>query len=140
MAYRTTAEAVAKIIDVEDEDDLDPFIEPANMLVTDVCTSSGYSDAKLEIIERWLSAHFYAILRPRNFLEQVDTLREQIESKIDLGLNVTRYGQQAMRLDTAGNLAALNNKMKEIVVSRMSITWLGRKCCNRRTSSDSCCE
>jgi hypothetical protein len=124
---RTTESAVEGIIEVEDDDDLTPFIETANLVVTDNCTASGYSDAKLEMIERWLSAHYYAILRPRNFLEQVDTLREQIESKVDLGFNVTRYGQQAMRLDNAGNLGRLDAIIKKGLAVTRSVIWLGKR-------------
>lgn len=135
MAFRTNHANVANIIDVDEEDDVSPFIESANMLVTDVCTNSGYSDAKLELIERWLSAHFYAIMRPRAFLEQADVIREQIESKVGLGLDVTRYGQQAKLLDTAGNLAALDNTNDVVLSTKRTLLWLGR---NRTGDGCSC--
>lgn len=129
---RTTPELVAGIIEVDDGDDLEPFIDVANELVTEVCAPVvTYSAPRLEKIERWLAAHFYAIQRPRNFLEQAGTLREQIESKVDLGFNVTRYGQQAMRLDTAGGLAALDAQSggadsATVIRPKRSMTWLGR--------------
>lgn len=107
---RTTAELVAGIIEVDEDIDITPFIDTANMLVTDVCGESEYSDAKLELIERWLSAHFYAVRDPRAIDEAVKGISERTESKVDLGLDFTRYGQQAKILDTEGNLAALDEQ------------------------------
>jgi hypothetical protein len=141
VAIRTTAELVTGIITLDDEDDdLTPFIDVANMLVDAVCVNDsegepfGYTDAELERIERWLSAHFYAVYRPRAFLSQVETLREQIESKVSLKLDVTRYGQQAMLLDYHGGLAALNNGLNEVTKNfpgatgrKPRIYWLGKK-------------
>lgn len=132
MSFRTTEAAVKGIIEVEDTDDLTPFIETANGLVTDVCTHSHYADEKLERIERWLSAHFYAVMSSRHRVDEVKTLREEFQSKVDLGLDITHYGQQAMRIDTAGNLAVLNNsvKKKDIVLPAqnrtLTVRWLGK--------------
>jgi len=115
MAVRTTRIAVAAIIEIDgtvitSDDDMAPFIEVANSLVTDVCSDSSYTDAKLELIERWLSAHFYAIRDPRAVSEHAGPVGATFESRVDLGFNVTRYGQQAMRIDTAGGLAALDKR------------------------------
>lgn len=126
---RTSREKVRSIIEVDDDEvpDLDPFIETANNLVTDVCTGSGYTNAKLELIERWLSAHFYAIRDPRMTTKesrgQLGGIRQQFESKVDLGLNLTRYGQQAVILDSAGNLKQLESSSKQRKIKKMF--WLG---------------
>lgn len=136
---RTTSDNVQTIIELEEGDDLTAFILTANELVTEICASvkkadgtDFYGAGRLELIERWLAAHFYAVLRPRPFLEQIDVLRVQNESKVDIGLDVTRYGQQAMRLDTQGGLAVLNNSLKKAIKPlpaqnrRKSLTWLGK--------------
>lgn len=143
MAY-TTADNVRGIIEVDDEDDLTPFIDSADILVLQCCitdpegVSLGYSDAQLEMIERWLAAHFYAVFEPRSFLDQVGELRQQIESKVNLRLEVTRYGQQAMLLDFHGGLAALSNglgkvvkKFPEVTGRKPKIAWLGQASRNR---------
>lgn len=115
---RTTAALVAGIVEVELpdgavlEDFLAPFILPANLLVTDVCGAAGYSDEKLEMIERWLGAHFYQILAPGANTERAGRVAQTVRSKVDLGLNVTHYGQQAMVLDTAGGLAEINQALE----------------------------
>jgi len=141
MPYRADDASVVKIIELEDEeDDLEPFIRAANMLVNAHCLtdsegeSLGYTDQELKDIETWLAAHFYAVYRPRAFLTQFDTIRDQIESKVALKLDVTRYGQQAMLLDYHGGLSALNNglakvekKFPAVTGRKPSIKWLGKK-------------
>lgn len=111
MAY-TTAAAVAGIIDVEDNHDLSPFIATANELVVEVCVPAGYSDARLEIIEMWLAAHFYAILNKVPASETVGPVQESYQYRIGLNLANTMWGQQALVLDTNGGLAALSKAME----------------------------
>lgn len=125
---RTSEVAVRAIIEVDETiTDLSPFIEAANQLVTDCCGDAGYTDAKLELVERWLAAHFYAVRDPRRAGENVGAgVGEDFQYKVDLNLSVTTYGQQAMLLDTAGGLAALNGRIKRGVgVLTPSMTWLG---------------
>lgn len=124
---RTTAVLVRGIIETDDTSipDLDPFIEVANELVTELCTDSSYSTTRLELIERWLSAHFYAIRDPRPSSEKAGPVSVNYQYKVDLNLYVTTYGQQAAILDTAGNLAALNKRMKDGTKSSPTLVWLG---------------
>lgn len=122
MAVRTTAEAVGKIIEVDDTIDLTPFIEVANQLVTDVCSDFEYAAAKLELIERWLSAHFYAIRDMRSADEGAGSVRQSYQYKVDLFLANTMYGQQAMMIDTEGGLRALNDR-KGITIG--DVSWAG---------------
>lgn len=125
---RTTARAVEKLIDVEEDDDLEPFITTANEIVTEVCEPAGYSDSRLELIERWLSAHFYAILRPERASEGISgAVNESAMHKVDLAFNQTRYGQQAMLLDTEGGLAELNKQTVDGETKRrVSFSWMGK--------------
>jgi len=132
VAYRTTYAAVAKIIEVDltITTDLVPFIEAANQLVTDVCgnydSDDQYDAGKLELIERWLAAHFYAIRDPRAKSEHAGPVGAGYQSKVDLGLDVTHYGQMAKRLDTVGGLAELDERLKKGKrIITPSLTWLG---------------
>ena len=116
MAVRTTPEKVGEIVELDTEFSVTPFIEAANYLVTRACASAVitgtttpfYTDTELELIERWLSAHFYCILDPRSIRDQVSSLQTQYENRVDLGLDITRYGQQAKLLDVNGGLARLD--------------------------------
>ena len=72
---RTTKAYIATIIELDDsivpnDAAMEPFITVANELVTEVCTgdagpTTAYTASRLELIERWLAAHFYAIRDPR---------------------------------------------------------------------------
>jgi hypothetical protein len=125
MSY-TTEELVGEIIVINEGDDISPFIDVAHGLVEDVCLDSDYADTKLIRIETWLAAHFYACslnLQPAS--ERVGAVGIGYQGRTDLGFNLTHYGQMAMTIDTAGNLAALN---QEIVAGKrqiVGITWLG---------------
>ena len=123
---RTSANAVAGIIEVDQSISLTPFIEVANDLVTEKCTGSGYTEAKLELIERWLSAHFYAIRDQRTASEGAGPVSQSFQHAVALGLNQTIYGQQAMLIDTAGNLAGLQRTSQSGVRPTIGVTWLGK--------------
>lgn len=125
MPIRTNTDRIKAICKVKDQHDLTEFIDAASQLVDDLCLTSGYTDVKLARIETWLAAHFYCILAPRRYVENVGQLQSTKETKVDLGLNVTRYGQMAMQLDTAGNLAGNNNKMEKILPKKIRALWLG---------------
>lgn len=123
---RTTPELVGGIIEVDASISLDPFILPANELVTEVCSDAGYTDERLELIERYLSAHFYTLRDPRPVQERAGPVQEQHQSKVDLFLSTSHYGQMAMILDTAGGLADLNAEIAKGRIKRtLSVTWLG---------------
>lgn len=127
MAVRTSAEAVEKIIEVDELiTDLDPFILSANKLVTKFCASEDYDDEELEMIERWLAAHFYAIRDPRITQEAIGPIRENKQVQLGLHFNVTTYGQHALVLDYHGGLATLQkNITKGTKTPQVGAYWLG---------------
>ena len=103
----TTVEEIAKIIDVESGHDLTPFMTAANALVVEKCSNSGYTTDRLTLIETWLAAHFYACsINVQPAAERIGALSINYQGRTDLGFDLTHYGQMAMRLDTAGSLAA----------------------------------
>lgn len=131
---RTTADNVRAIIEVDStvivvDADLDPFIEIANELVTEQCVTNGpstaYSSTRLELIERWLAAHFYTNRDPRPVNEEAGPVGVTYQSKVDLGFDTSHYGQTAMRLDTNGKLAALNDQTKKGGKITATAVWLG---------------
>lgn len=141
---RTTAADVSGIIEI----DLDlgeatltpdvllaPFIATANMVVTRLLSGAlyytptgtyliGMINADLEIVERWLSAHFYAVRDMRRAEEQVATVREKVMFKVGLDLRNTMYGQMALFLDLSGLLADHNNNLDKTRV-KVGAFWLG---------------
>ena len=122
---RTTAEEVAGVVEVDETISLTPFITIANELVTELCTDSDYTDVRLELIERWLAAHFYLIRDQAVAQEQAGPVQVQYQFKIGMFLTQTKQGQTALALDTAGNLAALSKRMEDGEPGRIGFTWLG---------------
>lgn len=130
---RTTRALVGTIIELDPEvipDDaaMEPFITVANELVTEACVDNGpstaYTSARLELIERWLAAHLYTNRDPRAVNEKAGAVGATYQSKVDLGFDTSHYGQTAMRLDTNGGLAKLNDDAKK-GRPRVSVYWPG---------------
>lgn len=112
---RTSEESVSEIVEVDGNIDLLPFIETATALVDEVeaaDTNGVLSSTRLELIERWLAAHFYAMRDPRAVSERAGPVGATYQSKVDLGFAASHYGQQAMALDSTGKLKALSDPTK----------------------------
>lgn len=109
---RTTLDLLKKIIDVSSDETAEQAITDANDLVTEVCGGAGYTDGRLESIERYLAAHFYTVYDPRAVSGGAGGASESYQSAVAVGFDSSHYGQMAMRLDTAGGLAAINAKAK----------------------------
>lgn len=106
---RTNNDAVASIVELDPGIvDISPFILTANSLVTSCCSGVGYDNYTLELIERWLAAHFYKIRDQAVAMENVKGVQEQYQYKLGLNLNATMYGQQAMMIDVKGGLSRQN--------------------------------
>jgi hypothetical protein len=111
---RVTATEVSAIIDVEPERDLAPFIDLATLLVDETLAASGLSAARLKQIELYLAAHYAAVTVERGSLSvsKAGDALETYKGNFTSGLNLTRYGQTALNLDTTGTLNALSNTAK----------------------------
>lgn len=125
---RTTSGAVLAIIEEDTAVSTAPSIETANNMVTRICDTadSEYDDATLELIERWLSAHFYAIAKKISASEKAGSVGESFQYKLGLNLNVTMWGQQALAIDTEGGLAAASKAAETGGRVRPGVTWLGK--------------
>lgn len=129
MPVRTDPESVRRVLDGDDESDYTVYIETAASVVDDVCVNTvtyTYTAAKLELIERWLAAHFFTVQDGQVTEEQAGPVREKVAFKIDLFLLNTKYGQVALALDTAGNLAAFQKELETGGPRVATMTWLGR--------------
>lgn len=126
-SIRATDEEVAKILEVDDTIALTTFIAAAHDLVEEVCEDSDYTEARLTKIENWLAAHFYALRDhdPRG-TSSVGGISNSFSSTVGKYLEETEFGQHAMLLDTAGNLAALSSRISSgSKQSGCTATWLG---------------
>ena len=117
MSARVTTAEVKEIIDT-DLADLSAFITVAGLQVDNIAAKGLLSTAELKEIERWLSAHFTAIRDKRTVKDNVGDSSHTYEGKTGMGLEFTRYGQQALLLDTTGTL-------RESGKRRATMTYLG---------------
>lgn len=109
---RVTKEEVKELI--RTSLDVTSHIDTASLLVGESLVGQGMSDARLKLIELWLSAHFVAVAEERGALmgsEKGDS-SEEYKIVVGTGLNMTRFGQQAIALDTSGILAEQATTMK----------------------------
>ena len=124
---RTTADAVGGIIEVDSGVSVLPFIEIANALVEELLADL-FNDTRLELIERWLSAHFFACEYPRVSAEAAGPVSASYQQRVGLGLELTSYGQQVKILDTSGTLAQLdaNSKTTKVRITKQAkVHWVG---------------
>jgi hypothetical protein len=125
---RTTSAAVQGILEETASLSLTTFIATASSMVTKHCAAvSDYTAAELELIERYLAAHLYHVSVPRADAERAGRVSQTLRSRVDKGLDLTHYGQQAMLLDWAGGLSALNERIKKGTTVAVGITWLGNE-------------
>lgn len=133
MAIRTSDASVQAILldqyDTDGSPSLTAFIATANSLTdyVDSCDSDGdLSSATLELIERWLAAHYYAHADQLQKSKTTGDASSSFQGEFGKGLESTQYGQAAMNLDTTGCLAKKNREMINGKVG-ISVTWLGKK-------------
>ncbi len=100
---------------------IEAFIADADLIVTESLGGKGLSSARLATIEKYIACHLIVQLSERGGLtssqngESKDTytpLSAMGNAKIN-GFALTRYGQQAMILDTTGTLKEMSNPMKK---------------------------
>lgn len=129
---RTDSSSVQGILleNYDGSSSLSPFIAAAGALTDKVSSndSDGILDATdLELIERWLSAHFYAA-GPDMLPQSKGTGRANasFQGQTGMFLKSTYYGQMAMLLDTTGYLGVLQQDA-ERGRGVASASWLGTR-------------
>jgi hypothetical protein len=104
-----TNEQVQAVVDTTR--DTTPFIATAALVVTEDLQDKGLSPERLDLITLYLAAHFTALTDERGAIQQerIGEAQEMYKIPTDKseGLAFTRFGQQAMILDTSGTLAGM---------------------------------
>ena len=109
MANRATEAEVLAILDTTlEEEDVTPFLDAANMIVSGKSTGVEYSAADLKLIETWLAAHLACTKDPQIAKEKIGEGNWTYDGKTGMGLKSTRYGQQVSMLDYKSTLAELD--------------------------------
>lgn len=139
MATRTDSDLVKGVLcmdyDTKRLPDLQPFIDTASSIVDDLatmCSNEGnpLSSSKLELIERWLSAHAYCCNDQPYAQRRTGQASGLFQGQTGKRLESTKYGQMALTLDPSGNLDTLNNN------NRIKFSWLGKSEQDQLTYSD----
>jgi len=73
------------------------------MIKLDIEADCGTATA--DLVTKYLAAHFMTIRDPRRIERDVDGAKEKFSDDFGLGLDASRYGQQAKRMDCSGKLA-----------------------------------
>jgi hypothetical protein len=74
---------------------------------------------ELELIERWLSGHFYAMLDQTLSSKSTNGASGSFHGQTGMRFEATKYGQTAMGLDYSGSLEALQKRQVA------SCSWMG---------------
>lgn len=126
---RTVPSAVQAILgpnyDTRNNPSLTPFIDAASAMVDDVVDCAAeegttLTAAKLELIERWLAAHFYHCSDPTYSSRSTEGASGSFMGQGTQGIEGSRYGQMALRLDPSGCLRATEKG------SNGQFIWLGK--------------
>ena len=96
--------------DVRKRPSLEPYIEWADVMMADldaclIDREESYTDAKLEMIARYLAAHAYAMSDQTYANKSTGGASGTFHGQTGKYLEATKYGQMALQLDTAGCLA-----------------------------------
>ena len=97
---------VCKEIDEDTpESETTEFVSSAHIVVTTRLDGYGLPEALLTTIETYIAAHFAVLTYPATERETLGPMSRKYVSKVDLGLNNSRYGQMAIAIDPTGKLA-----------------------------------
>ena len=112
MASRVVAAEVREVIDTNKDDGVleENFIDTAHLLIEENLSGAGHSEAMLKKIELYLSAHFVALTEEGGGIieDKVGDAYARFSDIYKAGLRQTRYGLQALALDTSGTLEKLS--------------------------------
>lgn len=113
------------------EPDLSPYIATASVLVDRIAARAvenelTVTDAELEILERWLAAHFFKVSdRPASFMT-VGKSQTTFDGKTAMYLQSTLYGQTAALLDPSGYLAEISVETEGGGRKPVTVFWAGK--------------
>lgn len=119
LATREMLLLICKEIDADTpEEETTAFIETAHVLLCAVLDGYGIPTSLMTQIEKYLAAHYAAVAYPVTQREGMGPLSRSYATKIDLRLDNTKYGQQAMALDPTNVLSDINDgkTVKSVVV------------------------
>ncbi len=119
MARTTAAAVLALLADNWDGiTDVTQFIDIASAVVDDVVVSSAsrlppsrsITNARAELIERWLAAHYYQQMDQAYATKSTAGASATFQGQTTMSIEGTKYGQAAINLDFSGTLSAISRR------------------------------
>lgn len=113
---RVTGEEVKEIINTSlTEDECDPFISSANVIVNNRLNGTSATSTDKYHVELWLSAHLIYIREPGRKSEEIGDAKDEYHLPgVGKGLEATPYGQQVLLLDPTGEMQNLGKRQAKI--------------------------
>ena len=109
MAVTITLDDVKKIITLDTkipDTDWQAFVDDATLFIDNIPAIANDCGADTaDAVAKYLAAHFMTLRDPRQTEQGTLDASEKFQSKVDLGLDSSHYGQTAKRLDCTGTLA-----------------------------------
>ena len=125
---RTTTSRVCSVMDTTlTENEVSPFVETANLMVTAYLASTDQTADALREVETYLAAHFVSLRDRLVKSEAAGGVRFDYQGETGMGLDSSHYGQTAKLLDSSGVLKEIDGKTR--------ITWKHRAG-SERTNTD----
>ncbi len=116
---RTDAEKVKGILKTSlSDEEINPYIDTANVIVTQVLSGADLGADLLAEIEKWFTAHLIALTRQRQAQSVKIGDASETYAKLGVRLNATTYGQTVAMLDTSGLLG--KQGMKKVMFEAIS--------------------
>jgi hypothetical protein len=109
------------------EDEVAPFVETANLMVTAYLARTDQTADALREVETYLAAHFVSLRDRLVKSEAAGGVRFDYQGETGMGLDSSHYGQTAKLLDSSGVLKEIDGKTR--------ITWKHRAG-SERTNTD----
>lgn len=109
MAARVTQDEVRANTQSLGTTDASGAVKVANVIVQEYLLDSGQSEALLTQIELYLASHFLTLSNEKGPLssEKIGEAEDRYHNIYDAGFNATRFGQQAIMLDSSGVLEGM---------------------------------
>lgn len=98
------------------DENLMPFMETAELMVTELLGQKGFSDERLAKLELFLSAHLVTLRSRQLKSEKFGSTEDTFLGYTSMLLTSSLHGQTAIVLDTSGTLADLGKSMSEVEV------------------------
>ena len=106
MPIRTDETKVKNLVETQAGESVQWAIDDASLIVDEVLGTSSLTAGRLELIERYLAAHFWVLAKEKGGLTSEKALdATNTYRKFDgAGLSATRFGEQVAVYDTTGEL------------------------------------